>query len=283
MTDKTWIGGFHHNDARNPHNWSPNGAPQPGDNLLLPSGSTISIQDNDLQGDPLVISSASQLTGPTTLNLSHHADVTLTGSGPITATIKGTDTLNLNDDNTTIATVNLASHAHLFGNFRMNGGSLTIAGAEHSRFVNNGADFIVGGRAVIDADVVGSGAFTVTSVGTPLHHFLGFLEFGGLVTSGQSVSLDGSSSVRIDQPREFHGTVQGFGLIDLVGLAHADSWCYKNDMLSIFNAQGRVVDRLHEINASTVLPGLSVSMSSAGDVLVRSGSDFYGVIALPTS
>ena len=74
MTDRTWTGNVN-NNARNPGNWDPTGAPQPGDNLLLPSGSTINVTDDDLHGDPLVVSAANFSPPPTNINLSHHAQV----------------------------------------------------------------------------------------------------------------------------------------------------------------------------------------------------------------
>ena len=37
MTDRTWLGGGN-NNARNPNDWSPTGAPQPGDILSMPNG-----------------------------------------------------------------------------------------------------------------------------------------------------------------------------------------------------------------------------------------------------
>jgi hypothetical protein len=72
-------------------------------------------------------------------------------------------------------------------------------------------------------------------------------------------------------------------LVDLVDLAKADSWSYRNDILAIKNACGRVIDRVHVVSDASstgTIHGLSVSMSGAGDVLVRPGTDFRGS-ALP--
>jgi hypothetical protein len=38
MAFKTWLGWHPGNGARNPQNWSPTGAPQPGDYLTMQSG-----------------------------------------------------------------------------------------------------------------------------------------------------------------------------------------------------------------------------------------------------
>ena len=76
MTDSTWTDSTGNNKASDPANWSSGSAPQPGDALILPVGSTIDIWDNDLQGDPLRIFSLG-LGEPTNVHLSHHADAIL--------------------------------------------------------------------------------------------------------------------------------------------------------------------------------------------------------------
>jgi hypothetical protein len=71
--NRTWVGGGN-NEASNPNDWSPNGAPQSGDSLTDGvSGSTINIEGNALKGD--VLSVAAQ---GVTLNLSHNADCSST-------------------------------------------------------------------------------------------------------------------------------------------------------------------------------------------------------------
>ena len=101
--------------------------------------------------------------------------------------------------------------------------------------------------------------------------------------------LSTDATVKIDDPRQFHGTVDlhnDLSFADLVGLAQADSWSYKNDLLSIKTACGEVIDRLHVVSdASSTgsVHGLSVSKNAAGDVLVSPGTDFHGSLALPTS
>jgi hypothetical protein len=303
MTDRTWIGGGN-NKASRPNHWSPNGIPQPGDNLVLPGGSTINIAGNDLHGDPLAISSA----GAVTLNLSHHAQASLRAPGPgfggkpvATVNVVGNDTLDVTGSSD--LTINLADHAKLSGSFGLSFGStMTILGGEHAKYVNNGADTLFGAHVQVNADVVGSGTFSLspTLFASP-HSLVGSsLEFGRFVSRGQIVNVAGGtapavpfvsaiSSLRIDHPSEFHGTIDlhDLSLADLVGLAKADSWGYKNDMLSIFNGCGRLVDKIPVISDASVpvgsAHGLSVSMSAAGDVLVKPGSDFHGVIALPTS
>jgi hypothetical protein len=320
MTDRTWTDITGDHDASDPDNWTPSGAPQPGDNLLLPGGSIIDVTDNDLQDDPLVMSgsSFSSPDAPATLNLSDHAQVTLQDNvsalGPSSAIVNvvGTDTLNLfssgeppgvdNPSNDiSPVTITLHDHARLSGTFDMTFlSSLTISGGSHTRFLNSGVDIVHGGKVVINTDVAGSGTFRVSAGGvSPTTSGGGTLEFGGSVSRGQTVDLSGSlagtspptpriSSVTVDHPSAFRGTIDlhDFSLTDLVGLAHADSWTYKDDMLTILNAKGNVIDRLHVISdaASTGdVHGLSVSKTGAGDVLVSPGFEFHSSLAVTTT
>jgi hypothetical protein len=308
MTDRSWIGGFHRNDARSPHNWSPDGAPQPGD-ILSMSGGTMNIAGNDLRYDQLNIpGSSTQATTAITLNMSDHAHATVDAfafSNPVTINIRGTDWLNLSDMEPPFGfshgpvTVNLAQHAELIGSFNMRFEHLAISGGDHTKYVNNGTDSLIGSSAVIGPDVLGHGTFVVQSQAAPgIYYFPASLEFGGFVSAGQTVELTGlafsfriqlDATLKLDDPMQFHGTVDlhDHSLADLVGLAKADSWSYKNDLLAIKSVCGKVIDRLYVISDASVPAGsphgLSVSMSAAGDVLVKPGSDFHGVIALPTS
>jgi len=78
-TTRTWIGGGN-NKAANPHDWSPTGAPQPGDTLQVSGAErfTINVRGDALAGDTLDISSNNFNGAPvdTTVNLSHDATAT---------------------------------------------------------------------------------------------------------------------------------------------------------------------------------------------------------------
>jgi hypothetical protein len=306
MVARTWTGSVS-NDASNPNNWSPMGAPQPGDTLTdTISGSTIDIRDKALAGTTLLVTRNPEITATATLNLSHFArvDLSVPPQVQVVANASGVDTLNATVTGARGAvppgalTVNL-DHAVLFGGFDITLASETIAsGNRPALFINNGTDMVSGGGARIDVNVLGNGTFNVGA------GFLGVLSvpssisFGGFVSGGETVSVTGSPNVRpfppaistvtIEQPREFFAKVDlhGFSLADLVGLAQADSWSYKNDLLSIKNAHGKVIGRLHVVSdASSTgsVHGLSVSKTAAGDVLVSPGTDFHGALALPPS
>jgi hypothetical protein len=252
MTDKAWIDCFDKNKASYPANWDPSGTPQSGDTLLLPGGSTIDI-------------------------------------------VNGTATISANESG---LTVNLADHASLIGNFEGQA-ALARSGCKGPKFINNGTITLQGTHDVIDLDVVGKGTFVVETWGTPASRSPGFLEFRHSVSAGQTVDVSGSSTspmfggqstvstVKIDHPAAFHGTVDlnFLSLADLVGLAQADLWSYKDDMLSISNRCGRVIDTLRVINDDVTAPGgaqgLSVSLSATGDVMVTPGGSFHGYLAAP--
>jgi hypothetical protein len=313
MVARTWTGSVN-NDASNSGNWSPMGAPLPGDTLTdTISGSTIDIRDNALAGNGLLISPPpSVAVSSATLNLSHAArvDLFLSSGTQVVANVSGVvDTINASVAGIVsrpaggALTVNL-DHAILFGSFNIgsfpigptSGGSVTITSENRpALFINNATDTVSGGSADIDVDVVGKGTFNVTSGFMRVQPVPGRIQFGGFVSGGETVSVSGfvstppgPSSVVIEQPREFFATVDlhDFSLADLVGLARADSWSYKNDLLSIKAANGKVIDRLHVVSdASSTgsVHGLSVSKTAAGDVLVSPGTDFHGSLALPTS
>jgi hypothetical protein len=222
---------------------------------------------------------------------------------------KGTDSLDVaaasianNPGGGLSLTVSLADNARLLGSFNMKFGALAISDGDHARYVNNGTDSLSATHSVIGVDVTGSGTFQVSAVQVSRTGAIpGFLEFGESVSRGQTVDLTGlrvvdefgfvfstTSTIQLDEPREFRGTVDlhDLSLADLVGLAKADSWSYENDMLSIFSGCGRLIDKIHVISdapSTGGIHGLSVSKSLAGDVLVNPGTDFHGSLASPTS
>src|SRR5208283_1376128 len=103
------------------------------------------------------------------------------------------------------------------------------------------ANFTVAGRpasAVLSMPVLGKGQIDVGSSGT--------LELQSLVGPDLTVNVGngvGTSVLTIDHPHEyFADTSFGFlAEIDLVGLAHADSYSFKNDMLAIYSGNS-VID-----------------------------------------
>jgi hypothetical protein len=259
MATRTWVGGGN-NNARNPNDWNPTGAPRTGDTLLMPNGGTMNIRDNALKGDTLQVGAAQVSEPPVTLNLSHHAHVSVNqvrfSTVATTINVAGKDTLTFNSTfpSGPAVTVNLEPHAKLTGTFGLAFGSLTVNGGSGTKLINDQTDVFSGTHAVITPDVLGIGSFRVGSAQSGE----GFLEFGRSVSSGQAVTIGGdpgrgvSSTLQIDQPRAFHGsvTIGPDARIDLVALAMADSYSFANDMLSIFS-HNQVIDTLRLTNNST--------------------------------
>jgi len=288
MTDRTWIGGGNNNANRANH-WSPDGVPQPGDTLEMQAG-TMNIRGDDLAGDTLVINKPTTETAPTTLNLSRHAVVSLSESpflfDSVTVNVKGSDTLNVQTSFGGQFTVNLADHASLSGGFKMAFSSATISGGDGSRYLNNGASVLEGSPVIFDTNVGGNGSFTVQSAQSRA----GQLEFGGSVSHGQDVEVAGDSTrgigsqVKLDHPDAFKGSVGlgVYGEVDLVGLANADSFQLKNDILSIYSGC-EVIDQLRlTLPAySGQDPGLTVRQTAAGVAVARGISNFGTGTLLP--
>ena len=211
MTTRTWVGGGN-DQASNPADWSPAGAPQPGDALVMDSG-TINVAGNALAGDRLSLDK----NGATyTINVS--------GNTPMNWGAQYGDTV----------TVNLAAHSKWVGGFGSGpGDQVTIAGP--GRFANQNS--VVNGTAVIDADVTGTGSFTNFEA-----HSSGKLEFVRSVAATQSVATSGYQTyggqfgvVQVDDPQHYHAaTTLGFGEIVLKGLS-ATSYSLQNDMLTLFD------------------------------------------------
>ena len=275
MTDRTWLGGGN-NNARNPHDWSPTGAPQPGDTLSMFNGGTMNVRDDDLAGNAVHVGDSAGRQE--TFNLSHHALLAVvqnvdTGS-ETTVNVHGRDTLRFSSifPSGPQLTVNLDHHARLTASFNMVFGSLTVNGDDKAKLINDENNSLSGVHTVITPDVLGIGSFkagTAQGVG-------GFLEFGHSVSRDQSVTVSGdperslATVLKIDKPREFDAavTMQAKTETDLVGLAKADSYTFENDMLKIFSGNC-LIDRLRLTNDGTFI-------GQPHDLVVsKSGSDVF--------
>ena len=251
-----------------------------GDNLTITAG-TINVRDDELAGNTLSIYSPTQ-ADTATINLSHGAVVSLNApaskSSVFTVNVKGADTLHLA---TTFpsgagATINLADHATLTADFNMAFGGAVIIGGTHSHLVNDRTNSLSGTDLIINTDVQGKGSYAVSGA----QSVRGQLEFGGSVSRGQSVSVSGDprrlvpAFVKIDQPGEFKGStsIGVFGEIDLAGLANADSYSLKNDLLSIYSGC-KVIDtlRLSALPPPSSLPdhAITVAQTATGIVIDR--------------
>jgi hypothetical protein len=297
---RVWIGGGN-NQASNPMDWSPQGAPQPSDGSLQviasagsPQPATMNIRGNDLAGVPLTVygdtltanlshravvssgvggyggggnavfnvSQRSELAvvtnrGSATVNLSQNSNLNADaeyGSG-ITANISGNDTFHaIIGSPFGTFTANLDQGARLSGTFSGRGSSsLTINGGARSTLDNNGDSFAAQ-RTRLNVDVSGSGTITT------FHASGEVLEFVKSVGPHQSVFAD--NLVKVDQPNQFAANITlaspqnppagsaATSGIDLSGLANADSYTFKNDMLNIWSGN-KIIDTLRLHNSTT--------------------------------
>jgi hypothetical protein len=128
-----------------------------------------------------------------------------------------------------------------------------------SYFANTGSSSIDNGIAVINADVKGTGSFTAKA-------FSGLM-FLGSVDNKQTVNSTGFDRITVGRPGAFQALINFAGgpanTIDLLGIA-ADSYSYRNDMLSLYQG-GRVVDTLRLAAGANPFPvtettgGVSIS------------------------
>jgi hypothetical protein len=252
MTTRSWTPSLDDN-AANPLNWSPTGAPQPGDDLIWANGGTMEVADDALAGDRL------EIGGPPSAS---PQDFVL----DVTGKAHFTEAAEFPPFGIGSITINLADHAKWIGGFSSNlGGGVFITG--QGKFYNQAS--FVAAKSVVDVDVPGNGTFRVGSA----QSVPGVLEFTRSVGHGQSITIAGdrtrgvTASLLVDDPAHFHAdTTLGFGEISLAGLV-ADSYSIRNDMLLLYSGC-RVVDRLDlTVSPSLFATNFGVSQTDKGVVV----------------
>ncbi len=146
MVARTWMGGGN-NYASNSRDWSPSGAPQPGDQLSMYSGGVMTVTGNALAGDTLVLGTYLYNLNPQPYffvlqNGSLLIDRALPNAGPATYYLPtGYSTLSLNDQGGSFGhtdTVYLGAHTTLFASMNMPD-SFDVIGGQNSVVVLSGA------------------------------------------------------------------------------------------------------------------------------------------------
>jgi hypothetical protein len=179
-----------------------------------------------------------------TINLSQNSSLDLSAGGfGVTANVNmsGNDAAHIIVGGLGSANVTLQPGARWSGTVNTARGGFGVSGGPDSVFNNDGDSNIGQSFATIHADVAGKGNIAVRA--------FAHLEFASSVGPNQTVSLD-SAGVQIDQPNLFEATatlITASTRIDLIGLAEADSYTFKNDLLSIFSGKS-IIDtlRLHD-------------------------------------
>ena len=232
MTTKTWDGS--NNTFTTAADWSPSGAPQPGDTAVINAG-TVGIANATLNG--LVIDLNGTAGSAPALDLS---DSALGADSQLVANADGG-----------VTTINAAGAV-------LNAGLISFTGPSDARFTTsliNGSD---GSPAVLHntgsiAAIGASPNFVTTDAGQTLandgaisvwnpSNDVQFAIIGPAITGNGSIMLDayaqaelvhdvgagqtvqffnngiGNSSLQLDDPADFHGTIAGFAATDTITL-----------------------------------------------------------------
>ncbi len=268
-----------------PYDWS-NGAPQPGDTLVIGAG-TAFLGDSNIYGDTVVL--AGEATNPTLIAFGA-ADVaavvaysdavpvpaTSGGSAPTgTIEVAGAPTVSLqvigSQEAEAHATVTIDDYSQMRGGFTASGAnaSVSIDGTGTSTFANTASSLAgVYEVANVNATVVGDGTFDIG--------LFDAMRFASGVSAGQTIN-DNGGSLSIVDTRDFHASVvwsptatsDGSNqYIELPGLA-ADHYSYANGVLSL-TAGGTDVFDLHlrtdpagDVVAAQASGGIQVYASAA--------------------
>jgi hypothetical protein len=221
MTARTWVGGHSGNNADDPQNWTPIGAPQPGDTLTAVSG-TMEIGRDSLAGNVLHLDDQDR-GQPITLDLrGNGASVSIAGQrepgDTLNVTATGKDFLDasqgfLVNGGQDGGNIDLANNAHLYVTGTMSfgyGGSITGGGAamltNYGRInlgSSNGPNLSPGMDGTVSALVNGDGTLAFRGY----HNGPGYAEISSPITMAQRVELDPGSSgmnLTLSDPADFH-------------------------------------------------------------------------------
>ena len=236
----TWVGGGN-NLASNPADWSPALKPQPGDSLVMGSG-TMNLSGKALAGDTLSIRPGANVT----INTIGNATLDLSNTTPGAA-------ININAD--PAGTLRLT--ATLGGtNLTASGGRIAFIGTStFAAFTTKLSDNLVGTGTV---QLFGGNASGETmEIDGSVGHKLNFQISSGPI---------GDAGLVIDQPAAFHAaiTFQSEGYVSFTGL-HATSAELMDGILKLFNGDTLVnATRFAETAGATSLGPLQVEQTSVG-------------------
>ncbi len=256
-------------------NWTPGGAPAPGDTLDVPSGvpilfnqtfgsasvaSSIGLTSTDASQPSKLVAWNTTLTNVTINNTPFYSGPV--GQWPANYTtprhgvllVGGTTT---NDGGTITSEryvitgqpiydnsldIVVAPQSTLINKGSINAGledTTTVSGYGGSALENDGRILANGGKVTISTDLTGTGSVEASGGSRSP----GSLELGAAVDAGQTINLT-FGSLQIDQPASFLGQVAlGRGGVVLEGL-QAQSWDLSGNAMEFFDAAGAVIDTL---------------------------------------
>ncbi len=283
MADKAWdgsVGSFFDGQR-----WNPSEVPQAGDTAVIRAGTVrvgfadisnvaVDLGSDQPAGEPMLAASFASLgridihapppqsPGPT--YPARYGEIDASGvvidKGPLNvgttdilaAGIPGDLTLRLSP----LTAFDLTGGATVMAR-----SSLTVTGDKYSAFFNNGTVTDIGGTLDFAAPVLGSGKINVE-----MGRFIAATAtFEDAVSSGQSVLVSPTSTVNIDKPLQFLGSIteDPFGSVVLRDTP-SNSSSYDHGVLTVFD-YGRVVASLH-INSGSDL-GFTVAQNGSDTII----------------
>jgi len=136
MTDRTWIGGSAKNSIYAAANWSPEGVPEPGDQLFLLEG-TANMRGADLSGNVIAMGATNRLPPITpapaslspVLNVSGGATVKVAVGGDFFSPTDNRSTINVSGRNNVDINSGTSTHAAGRSDFTVNIARGTMIGS----------------------------------------------------------------------------------------------------------------------------------------------------------
>lgn len=269
-----------------PYEWS-NGAPQPGDTLVIGSG-TAFLDNGNVYGDTVVLSGEG--TQPTLIAYGSATDVSVLvayeaadptgaaagGSAPTgVVDVIGAPQVSLDvqgsKETDSNGTVNIEGYSQMRGGFTGEGDNavVTINGTTTSNFANTASSLAADSFAVADinAYVSGAGTFGIGADDT--------LRFTSGVSSGQTINDDGGS-LTIADARDFQASVDWSPAVRLspqyieVSGLMADHSSYANGVLSLTSGGSDVFDFHVQTTSGS---GVVAAQTSGGIQVFASAAD----------
>jgi hypothetical protein len=287
VAQKTWDGS--NSNFGNARHWNPAGVPQGGDTAIVRAGTmhaksmdlssvTFDVGSDQPVNDPELVLRNAVLDNvtvhapsgpPSGSHPTRYADIAASGlvvetgtlgvgtTDPTGTGVPGDLEINLSRN----ATFDLTGQA-----LEQGSSSLKVSGGPHSAFSNDGRFTDIGGTADFAVPVTGSGTFDVSRgkfvAGTPT--------FEDGVSAGEHVNLNTNSTLNLDRPLQFLGSITETPASDVVLKNTAStSASYANGVLTVLD-NSKVVASLH-INSINDM-GFTVSQSGQDTLITTPGA-----------
>jgi hypothetical protein len=259
MASKTWDGSTA--SFFDSTHWNPAGVPQAGDEAIIESG-TVTVPHRMLDSLGIALGSHNP-SGAATLSLrnanlgsglhigvldpTYNGDIqpfpkpTTTATIDVKGFVKDAGSIDVGgslssnyNSNAGFLTLNLAQNSvfDLTGSIRVNpSGTLHVEGDKNTALINSGTISAVSPMTV-GVPVFGNGKFDLEFGRSSS----GSTEFASFVAPGQAITLGTMTSLTLDQPRSFLGSISEAPLSVLtLENTHTTSNAYENGVLTIFD------------------------------------------------